>query len=82
MFDIILKKEGTNVLKGIKLRLYPNRTQQNQLSATVIATFCTNSGSILKINCKDQIGTLMHKTLLTFKHNLTAVLNGLNKVLH
>ncbi|PTS33833.1 helix-turn-helix domain-containing protein, partial [Lactobacillus helveticus] len=32
MFDIILKrKEGTNVLKGIKLRLYPNRTQQNQL---------------------------------------------------
>ncbi|MCP9317272.1 helix-turn-helix domain-containing protein, partial [Lactobacillus helveticus] len=31
-FDIILKrKEGTNVLKGIKLRLYPNRTQQNQL---------------------------------------------------
>ncbi|WP_042753973.1 ISL3 family transposase, partial [Lactobacillus helveticus] len=28
------------------------------------------------INCKDQIGTLMHKTLLTFKHNLTAVLNG------
>ncbi|WP_080553181.1 RNA-guided endonuclease InsQ/TnpB family protein [Lactobacillus helveticus] len=32
MFDIILKREeGTNVLKGIKLRLYPNRTQQNQL---------------------------------------------------
>ncbi|WP_081104391.1 RNA-guided endonuclease TnpB family protein, partial [Lactobacillus helveticus] len=32
MFDIILKrKERTNVLKGIKLRLYPNRTQQNQL---------------------------------------------------
>ena len=32
MFDIILKrKEETNVLKGIKLRLYPNRTQQNQL---------------------------------------------------
>ncbi|MDY0876388.1 ISL3 family transposase, partial [Lactobacillus helveticus] len=28
------------------------------------------------INCKDQIGTLMHKTLLTFKYNLTAVLNG------
>ena len=28
------------------------------------------------INCQDQIGTLMHKTLLTFKHNLTAVLNG------
>ncbi|KNE29816.1 transposase, partial [Lactobacillus delbrueckii] len=24
----------------------------------------------------DQIGTLMHKTLLAFKHNLTAVLNG------
>ncbi|PTV20201.1 ISL3 family transposase, partial [Lactobacillus helveticus] len=22
------------------------------------------------INCQDQIGTLMHKTLLTFKHNL------------
>ncbi|MCT3419648.1 transposase, partial [Lactobacillus helveticus] len=32
MFDIILKrKEGSNVLKGIKLRPYPNRTQQNQL---------------------------------------------------
>lgn len=32
MCDIILKrKEGTNMLKGIKLRLYPNRTQQNQL---------------------------------------------------
>ncbi|WP_254260345.1 helix-turn-helix domain-containing protein, partial [Lactobacillus helveticus] len=32
MFDIILKrKEETNVLKGIKLRLYSNRTQQNQL---------------------------------------------------
>ncbi|WP_196490930.1 helix-turn-helix domain-containing protein, partial [Lactobacillus helveticus] len=32
MFDIISKrKEGSNVLKGIKLRLYPNRTQQNQL---------------------------------------------------
>ena len=30
----------------------------------------------LLINCQDQIGTLMHKTLLTFKHNLTAVLNG------
>ena len=28
------------------------------------------------INCQDQIGTLMHKTLLTFKHNLKAVLNG------
>ncbi|NRO82585.1 hypothetical protein IMAU20062_01080 [Lactobacillus helveticus] len=28
------------------------------------------------INCKDQIGTLMHKTLLTFKYNLIAVLNG------
>jgi transposase len=28
------------------------------------------------INCQDQIGTLMHKTLLIFKHNLTAVLNG------
>ncbi|NHL83217.1 ISL3 family transposase, partial [Lactobacillus helveticus] len=27
-------------------------------------------------NCQDQIGTLMHKTLLTFKHNLTAVLKG------
>ena len=42
------------------------------------------------INCQYQIGTLMHKTLLTFKHNLTAVLNGaalpysngLNKALH
>ncbi|MER0159786.1 helix-turn-helix domain-containing protein, partial [Lactobacillus helveticus] len=32
MFDIILKrKEGTNVLKEIKLRLYPNKIQQNQL---------------------------------------------------
>ncbi|WP_194269125.1 RNA-guided endonuclease TnpB family protein [Lactobacillus helveticus] len=32
MFDIISKrKKETNVLKGIKLRLYPNRTQQNQL---------------------------------------------------
>ncbi|MCO0808286.1 helix-turn-helix domain-containing protein, partial [Lactobacillus helveticus] len=32
MFDIILKrKEGTNVLKGIKLRLYPNKIQQGQL---------------------------------------------------
>ena len=30
----------------------------------------------LLINCQDQIGTLMHKTLLTFKHNLKAVLNG------
>ncbi len=31
MFDIILKrKERTNVLKGIKLRLYPNKIQQNQ----------------------------------------------------
>ncbi|WP_217269430.1 helix-turn-helix domain-containing protein, partial [Lactobacillus helveticus] len=28
---ILKRKEGTNVLKGIKLRLYPNRTQQNQL---------------------------------------------------
>uniref|UniRef100_UPI001179B6A4 transposase n=1 Tax=Lactobacillus helveticus TaxID=1587 RepID=UPI001179B6A4 len=28
------------------------------------------------INCQDQIGTLMHKILLTFKHNLKAVLNG------
>ncbi len=28
------------------------------------------------INCQDQIGSLMHKTLLTFKHNLTAVLIG------
>ncbi|MCT3426922.1 hypothetical protein EFP97_08000, partial [Lactobacillus helveticus] len=25
---------------------------------------------------KDSIGTLMHKTLLTFKYNLKAVLNG------
>ncbi|MBW8009540.1 transposase [Lactobacillus helveticus] len=32
MFDIILKrKERINVLKGIKLRLYPNKIQQNQL---------------------------------------------------
>ncbi|PXZ22084.1 helix-turn-helix domain-containing protein, partial [Lactobacillus helveticus] len=32
MLDIILKrKERTNVLKGIKLRLYPNKIQQNQL---------------------------------------------------
>ena len=28
------------------------------------------------IACKDSIGTLMHKTLLTFKRNLKAVLNG------
>lgn len=28
------------------------------------------------INSKDSIGTLMHKTLFTFKHNLKAVLNG------
>ena len=32
MYDIILKERGeTNMLKGIKLRLYPNRTQQVQL---------------------------------------------------
>ena len=28
------------------------------------------------ITSKDSIGTLMHKTLLTFKYNLKAVLNG------
>ena len=28
------------------------------------------------INSKAEVGTLMHKTLLTFKHNLRAVLNG------
>ena len=28
------------------------------------------------IASKDSIGALMHKTLLTFKHNLKAILNG------
>lgn len=28
------------------------------------------------INSKEKVGNLMHKTLLTFKHNLKAVLNG------
>ncbi|BAQ56586.1 transposase [Lactobacillus acetotolerans] len=38
----------------------------------------TNNTQELKslITSKDSIGTLMHKTLLTFKYNLKAVLNG------
>lgn len=46
------------------------------LMQSFIQAFETGNTHELKslINCQDQIGTLMHKTPLTFKHNLTAVL--------
>ena len=48
------------------------------LMQSFIQAIETNNTQELKslITSKDSIGTLMHKTLLTFKHNLTAVLNG------
>ncbi|PXZ23298.1 ISL3 family transposase, partial [Lactobacillus helveticus] len=48
------------------------------LMQSFIQAIETNNTQELKslITSKDSIGTLMHKTLLTFKYNLKAVLNG------